>query len=125
MAAQMTARLRAPLAEVHDAESGRIDARRIADLMGVPLPHVAAAVGASYAAVHKTPDAPALQERLAPIKRALGLLARATRNRRDARAWLNSPHPDLGEKTPLRVMLDGHADAVVTLLENTLSGQPG
>jgi uncharacterized protein (DUF2384 family) len=41
-----------------------------------------------------------------------------------ARAWLNSPHPDLGEKTPLEVILGGQADAVVTLLENAIAGLP-
>jgi uncharacterized protein (DUF2384 family) len=47
-----------------------------------------------------------------------------TRNRRAARAWLNSPHPDLGEKTPLEVIMTGRADAVVTLLENAIAGVP-
>lgn len=45
-------------------------------------------------------------------------------NKRTARAWLNSPHPDLGEETPLEVMLSGHADAVVGLLENAIAGLP-
>jgi len=61
---------------------------------------------------------------LGPIKRSLALLSRVTRNRREVRVWLNSPHPDLGEKTPLEVMLGGHADAVVTLLENAIAGLP-
>jgi len=113
-----------PLTQLHNPESGRIDAARVAQFLGVALPQVAAAVGAGYTAVHKTPDASSLQKGLGPIKRSLALLSRATRNRRDARAWLNSPHPDLEEKTPLEVMLSGHADAVVTLLENTIAGLP-
>jgi hypothetical protein len=113
-----------PLTELHNPASGRIDASRVAEFLGVALPQVAAAVGAGYAAVHKTPDASSLQKGLGPIKRSLALLSGATRNRRDARAWLNSPHPDLGEKTPLEVMLNGHADAVVTLLENAIAGLP-
>jgi hypothetical protein len=113
-----------PLTELHNPDSGRIDASRVAEFLGVALPQVAAAVGAGYATVHKTPDASSLQKGLGPIKRSLALLSRATRNRRDARAWLNSPHPDLEEKTPLEVMLSGHADAVVTLLENAIAGLP-
>ena len=116
--------LAVPLTELHNPMSGRIDAGKVADFLGVTLPQVAAAVGASYAAVHKTPDASSLQKGLGPIKRSLALLSRVTRNKRDARAWLNSPHPDLGEKTPLEVMLSGHADAVVTLLENAIAGLP-
>jgi antitoxin Xre/MbcA/ParS-like protein len=119
-----TVRLDVSLTELHDPRSGRIDASKVADFLGVALPQVAAAVGASYGAVHKTPDAPSLQKGLGPMKRSLTLLSRATRSRRDARAWLNTPHPDLGEKTPLDVILDGHADALVTLLENTVAGLP-
>jgi hypothetical protein len=113
-----------PLAELHNPMSGRIDAGKVADFLGVALPQVAASVGASYAAVHKTPDASSLQKGLGPIKRSLALLSRVTRTRREARAWLNSPHPDLGERTPIEVMLTGHADAVVTLLENAIAGLP-
>jgi hypothetical protein len=119
-----TAVLPVPLSELHNPESGRIDAGRVADFLGVPLPQVAAAVGASYPAVHKTPDAPSLQKGLGPIKRSLVLLSRVTRSKRDLRVWLNSPHPDLDEKTPLEVMLSGHADAVVTLIENAIAGLP-
>jgi hypothetical protein len=113
-----------PLLELHDRASGRIDASKVADFLGVALPQVAAAVGVSYAAAHKTPDASSLQKGLGPIKRSLALLSRVTRNKREARAWLNNPHPDLGEKPPLEVMLSGHADAVVTLLENAIAGLP-
>jgi Protein of unknown function (DUF2384) len=113
-----------PLTELHNVASGRIDARRVADYLGVPLSHLADAVGVSYPAVHKTPDAMGLQRGLGPIKRSLSLLSRVAPNKRTARAWLNSPHPDLGEKTPLEVMLSGHADAVVGLLENAIAGLP-
>ena len=88
------------------------------------VPRLAKALGASYAAVHKTPDALALQRDLASIKHVLALLDRATRNRKEARAWLNSQHPDLDDRTPLEVILAGQADAIVTLLENAIGGHP-
>jgi hypothetical protein len=124
MPAPVTAELRVPLDELHNPASGRIDARLVAKFLAVALPQVAAAVGGSYAAVHKTPDAPGLQKKLGPFKQSLALVSRMTRSRREARAWLNTPHPDLGEKTPLEVMLSGHADAVVALLENAIAGLP-
>lgn len=124
MPSQTVDALSVPLPELHSPVSGRIDASRVAAFLAVALPQVAAAVGASYTTVHKTPDAVSLQKGLGPIKRSLALITRATRNRREARAWLNSPHPDLGEQTPLDVMLSGHADAVVTLLENATAGLP-
>ena len=92
--------------------------------MAVPVARVAAALDASAAAVHKTPDALSLQPRLAPLKRALELISQGTRDRREALAWLNSAHPDLGGETPLQVLLSGHGDAVVTLLENAMAGLP-
>lgn len=118
------ATLALPLAEVHSQTSGRIDARKIATFLDVPLPRLAASLGARHAAVHKTPDAPSLQQGLGPIQRSLALVSQGTRNRLEARIWLNSPHPDLGEKTPLEVILSGRADAVVTLLENAMAGLP-
>src|SRR3989338_5799362 len=38
--------------------------------------------------------------------------------------WLNSPHPDLGNRTPQSVINEGLVGAVVTILENALSGIP-
>jgi uncharacterized protein (DUF2384 family) len=112
------------LPELHDPRSGRIDASRVADFLSVPLSQVAAALDASYPAVHKTPDAVSLQRRLAPWKRAIELVSHVTRDRREALVWLNSPHPDLGLETPLQVLLAGHVEAVVTLVDNALAGLP-
>lgn len=122
--ARTHAMLHVPLVGVH-GDSGRINAAKVAEFVGVTLPQLAAALGASYAAVHKTPDAASLQSGLVPIKHVLALLDRATRNRKEARAWLNSAHPDLDDRTPLEIILAGDADAVVTLLENAIGGQPG
>lgn len=36
-----------PLTELHNAASGRIDARRVAEYLGVPLSHLADALGVS------------------------------------------------------------------------------
>ena len=109
---------------LHSPRTGRINAVRVAEFLAVSLPRIAAALGASPQAVHKTPDAPSLQPRLAPLKRALELISEGTRTRREALAWLNSAHPDLGGDTPLQVLLRGQAEAVVTLLENARAGLP-
>jgi DNA-binding response OmpR family regulator len=116
--------LQVPLGELHDRESGRIDAKEVADYLGVSLKPLAKALDVSYATAHKTPAAPALQKNLRPIKRSLELISRMTRSRQDARAWLNNPHPDLGDETPLEVILSGRAGALVTLLENAMAGIP-
>ena len=112
------------LEQLHSPRTGRIDAGRVAGFLAVSVARLASALDASPAAVHKTPDALSLQPRLAPLKRALELIVQGTRDRREALAWLNSAHPDLGGETPLQVILGGHADAVVTLLENAIAGLP-
>jgi DNA-binding response OmpR family regulator len=114
--------LAVPGAELHDTETGRLDAKLIAKAIGVKLAQLTAPLKVDYKALHKTPDAPALQEALQPIKEAVVLIARFTRSPEDTRKWLNSPHPDLGKKTPLDAILRGRASAVVTILENALTG---
>jgi CheY-like chemotaxis protein len=113
-----------PQRELHDPESGRIDAQEVANYLGVPLAKLAGALGVKYPALHKTPSAPGLQEKLRPIKESIDLVSRITVSKSDARAWLNNPHPDLGGSTPMEVILEGQAGAVAALLDNALSGIP-
>ena len=110
--------------ELHDPESGRIDAKRVAEFLGVPLAQLAPTLGVNYPALHKTPDTAAVQPGLRPIKQSIDLVSRITLSQSDARAWLNSPHPDLGGKTPIEVILAGQAGAIVTMLGNAMAGIP-
>lgn len=112
------------LPELHDPETGRIAADKVAAHMAVPLKQLAQAVGANYATVHKTPAADSLQNALAPVKRSLEILHELLRDPAAERAWLNSPHPDLGMRTPLQVILEGNGKALWTILENALEGIP-
>ncbi|MCZ7587190.1 MAG: response regulator [Deltaproteobacteria bacterium] len=75
------------LSELHNAESGRIDASNVSVYLGVSLADLARAVGANYKTIHKTPDAEAIQDGLAPIKRSLGNPRRCFRQR-DLRPYL-------------------------------------
>jgi len=112
------------LPELHDPDTGRLDAKRIADYLSVPLSTLAEAIGKNIAAVHKSPSAPALQENLAAIARILGILVPLLRTRERVLAWLNSPHPDIGGRIPMSFILDGKGVAVAELLEAALAGQP-
>ena len=112
------------LPQLHDPHSGRIDAKKVADFLGVSLQRLAAALEANYQTIYKTPDGPAIQLGLRPMKRVLELISGATPSPSEARAWLNNPHPHLGGKDPIDVILDGRARAIVTMLENALSGIP-
>ncbi len=112
------------LPEIHDSDTGRLDAKRIAEYLSVPLSALAEAIGKNIATVHKSPSASSLQEDLAPIARILGILVPLLRSREHILAWLNSPHPDIGARTPMSFILDRKAMAVAELLEAALAGQP-
>jgi hypothetical protein len=112
------------LQDLHDPNTGRLDAARIAEYLKVPLKQLAGGLGKNYSTVHKTPSAPALQPALRSIKRILEILDQVFANRSTALAWLNSPHPDLGQRVPLDVILEGHPDAIEDMLEAALTGTP-
>jgi DNA-binding response OmpR family regulator len=121
---QVPKRIEVALPLLHDRDSGRVDARRVAEYLGVPLAKLASALGARYRTLFKTPSAESVQESLRPIKRVLTILSEMIGDQRTVRAWLNSPHADLGMRTPIQVMLEGHVDAVLRILENALEGIP-
>jgi hypothetical protein len=108
----------------HDPENGRLDAARIARAMGIPLATLASAIGQKYDTVHKTPASPNLQRALEPFARTMELLLKFHDSRERMREWLNTPHRELAERAPLRVMLEGHADLVRNMLEAAYQGIP-
>jgi hypothetical protein len=110
------------LPELHDRETGRLDAANVANYLRIPLKQLSESLGRNYSTVHKTPSASAIQEPLRSIKRTLEVLEQVFVNRSAVLAWLNSPHPDLGRRTPLQVILEGYPDAVEDMLEGALTG---
>jgi len=114
-----------PLPALRSSVSGRIDAQKVADYLGVPLRQLAVAIGLPYAGVHKTPDAVRIQQPLAPFARILELAEGAFGAPEPVRMWLNRPLYELENDSPLAVMLAGEAGAVETLLANARAGIPG
>lgn len=112
------------LTELHDPDSGRIDARRVAAYLNISLKDLAAALEKNYTTVQKTPTAASLQEALRPIKRSLQILEEVLGDRISVLAWWNSPHPDLGLRCPLDLLLAGHGQSVADMLEAAVLGTP-
>jgi hypothetical protein len=110
------------LPELHDAGTGRIDAQKVADFMGVPLKHLSEGLGLNYKAVHRSPSAATFQTALMPVKRSLEYLHQAFKKPATIRAWLNTPHPVLEGQTSLEVILEGRAFAIERLLGNAWEG---
>lgn len=109
---------------LHSPETGRLHAGMVADFFCVPLASVARALGKSLSPVHKTPDAPSLQNGLASFERVAASLLALTGSADTARVWVNAPNPELAGATPLSVLLGGHGDTVADLLDDVLLGQP-
>jgi len=112
------------LLDLHDPETGRLDARRIAAYLHISLSSLAAVTGGSVAAIHKAPAADSFQQALAPIARTISVLSEVLQSKERVQAWLHSPHPDLDRRIPMRLILEGHAGAVADMLEAALAGQP-
>jgi CheY-like chemotaxis protein len=122
----VAARARLPLppvvAELHDPATGRIDAKKLADYLGIPLASLAIAIGKEYKAVFKTPASEPLQPALAPIHRTVMALHRYFGHRNESLAWLNTANPELDAKRPKDLVLEGKAEIVADMLEGALAG---
>ena len=112
------------LSELHDPNTGRLDASRMASFLGAPLSSFAKFSDVSVAGLHKNPASVSVQPHLIPIARSLAILTQLLPSKESVLAWMNSPHPDLGGQTPIRLIFEGKAQVVTDLLEAALAGQP-
>lgn len=113
-----------PVPSLHDSRTRRIDARRLATYLDVPLSTLARAVGKDYKAVFKSPASAPIQPRLAPIHRTVVALERILGSRSGALAWLKGPNEKLGGITPMQLVLEGRCEVVAQLLDAALAGVP-
>jgi hypothetical protein len=96
----------------------------VADYFGWTLTKLSRALGRSVQAVHKTPDAVALQQHLEKLERAVLLGRRlVSADRPGFRKWLNTPSPDLDGEKPAELLLK-QPDVVVQWLEDAALGHP-
>jgi hypothetical protein len=116
--------LKVVLPELHDEATGRIDAQKLADYMGVPLKRLADGLHLNYKAVHRNPAAEAFQPVLKPVKRSAEILHDFFHKPETVRIWLNTSHPDLNGHTALEMILANNSYAVLRILENAVAGVP-
>lgn len=110
------------LPELHDKASGRIDAQKVANFISVQLKSLSEGLGLNYKALHRNPSGTSFQGALRPVKRVLEYLYESFRKPEIVRAWLNTPHPMLENKSSLETILEGKAFAVERLLGNAWDG---
>jgi hypothetical protein len=108
----------------HDPNSGRLDAKRIAELFGVPLTTVAHAVGVTPSALSRRRTARSAQDGLRELTFVWRTLMNACGTEAKAKAWLNAARPDLGGKPPLVLLTSGRARDLGNYIRRALAGEP-
>ncbi len=111
--------------ELHDPHSGRLNVEELAKALDIPVSRLSKAVGVTPAALQKNPAARSIQNALSKVAFCYVTLERLLGSREKTITWLNAPHPDFAARTPLSLIEEGKADAVVGLLEDVLAGQIG
>lgn len=110
------------LPNLHDSATGRLDAKKIVGELGISLKSLSEALGKNYRALHKTPHSEKLQKQLAVYKRIIQILYDLFEKQEDINIWLNSPSVDFGDRTPISIIKEGHAEAVLDLLKDVQKG---
>lgn len=117
-------------ASLRDPKTGRLDARKLAELMGISGTDLATKVcGISKQALNQSPFSLGIQGKLQPLEEIAQLLSWCGHDEKKLRAWLNRPNRDFapldGEiLSPMRLILLGHADIVANEARNLRLGHP-
>ena len=91
------------LPEVHDPATGRIDAKKLATVLGVKQAELARALKVDRRVLGNKPTLPKFQERAAMLERALAILIDYLGSVETTRAWFQTPNPNLENRTPWEV----------------------
>jgi uncharacterized protein (DUF2384 family) len=113
------------LLSVHDPETGRYDAKRLAEVLVITQKEMAKIVGYSPRGLSKNPTSPRLQSDLERLVRLVTRLRELLDGDMGlVRIWLKTPHPALGGNKPLAYLEDGRLDLVEGLVQAIETGQP-
>jgi hypothetical protein len=110
---------------LRDGASGRLDAKKIAELYDEHLKRFAYALGVSQAAVSQTPDSKKYQDFLGYFERAARIIP-MLQSRDLFPAWAKAPNKELNGESPLDFLFGGSekAQKLVDAVEEVLVGQP-
>ena len=106
------------------SDSGRIDAKLVAEMFDLSIPILARIIGAGEPALYKTPDAKSVQSKLLDFERIAWGLLKLTGSVKGLRIWLNAQNPELDQDLPIDYIKDGHVEDVAAMVEDTLLGHP-
>lgn len=109
----------------HDPETGRLDAKRVADAYGVSLSALARGLKITQSALSKRPTAAAAQVSLRELEFTWATLLAVLRTDERVRAWLNSKSRHLGAQAPIDLLTRGSAEALANYIRSVIVGEPG
>jgi len=113
------------LLEAHDPATGRYDALRIGQSLGLSVAEMAQVLGWTGRGLRKNPTSPRLQQPLTRLVATVTLLRELLDGSMPyVRVWLRAPHPALGGCPPVSYLLAGQLEPVENLVRAIASGQP-
>ncbi len=110
--------------ELRNDDTGRLDAKKISDIFGVPVTTIASCIGKPRATVDKTPDSIAVQSGLHYFERLASSLLAITGSIKGLKIWLNSPNTELEDHTPLDVIKLGQVKMLADWMDDLRLGSP-
>ena len=114
-------RVKVPNADLR-SDRGRLSAKVVSDVLGVTTVTLGEWIGSNKAALSKTPDAPAIQDKLQVYAR-IASFREAVGGDVLFKQWLRTPHEMLEGKTPLSWLEKGKALEIAEFVEEALAGQ--
>jgi hypothetical protein len=122
-AAYSAALVKLDASDLREPLSGRLDARLIAERLGVSVSRLAPAAGVSQQALSARPDSLRAQAGLLHVARVLAALDEMLPRGQHA-MWLRTPRTRFAGEAPLAMLLDGRAEPLARELEGALEGLP-
>lgn len=116
-------------ARLRDPANGRLDAKAIATLLGIPLTDLARLCAVSKQNLSQNPTSAGIQAALQVFDEIAQALLWCGGSEAKFRAWINRPNRDFPEvdgkkPSPLDLILRGHAELVAQKAHNLRTGQP-
>ncbi|HEV2961237.1 MAG TPA: response regulator [Candidatus Angelobacter sp.] len=110
--------------KLHDPETGRLDAQRIAHFFGLKVAELARILKKRVGTVSKTSNAPALQEALRPLESIASGLLRLLGGEARVRMWLQAANPALDGHAPMELLRMGKIADLGDFVQDLLEGRP-
>jgi hypothetical protein len=106
------------------SDSGRLDAKKVAEMFGLSILAIARIIEAGEPALYKTPDARSIQPKLVEFERIAWGLIKLTGSAKGLRIWLNTANPELENELPINYIKEGHVEDIAAMVEDALLGHP-